>query len=99
VKAVFARYDELTKGTVTAIEQNKLGSKVAAYGIDILDADIELMTKKDSPWRATVWGQPAKRDYKAASATLQRFVQCRACASRRSTCKPAPDEPGRTVAS
>ena len=51
VKAVFAPYDELTKGTVSAIEQNKLGSKVAAYGIDISNADIELMTKKDSPGR------------------------------------------------
>ena len=58
VKAVFAPYDELTKGTVTAIEQNKLGSKVAAYGIDISNADIELMTKKDSPWKATATTDP-----------------------------------------
>ncbi len=59
VKAVFAPYDELTKGTVTAIEQNKLSSKVAAYGIDISDADIELMTKKDSPWKATATTDPS----------------------------------------
>ncbi len=59
VKAVFAPYDELTKGTVTAIEQNQLGSKVAAYGIDISDADIELMTKKDSPWKATATTDPS----------------------------------------
>jgi simple sugar transport system substrate-binding protein len=59
VKAVFAPYDELTKGTVTAIEQNKLGSKAAAYGIDISDADIELMTKKDSPWKATATTDPS----------------------------------------
>jgi simple sugar transport system substrate-binding protein len=59
VKAVFAPYDELTKGTVTAIEQNKLGSKVAAYGIDISNADIELMTKKDSPWKATATTDPS----------------------------------------
>ena len=58
VEAVFAPYDELTKGTVTAIEQNKLGSKVAAYGIDISKADIELMTKKDSPWKATATTDP-----------------------------------------
>ena len=58
VKAVFAPYDELTKGTVTAIEQNKLSSKVAAYGIDISNADIELMTKKDSPWKATATTDP-----------------------------------------
>ena len=59
MKAVFAPYDELTKGTVTAIEQNKLGSKVAAYGIDISNADIELMTKKDSPWKATATTDPS----------------------------------------
>jgi simple sugar transport system substrate-binding protein len=59
VKAVFAPYDELTKGTVSAIEQNKLGSKVAAYGIDISNADIELMTKRDSPWKATATTDPS----------------------------------------
>ncbi len=59
VRAVFAPYDELTKGTVSAIEQNKLGSKVAAYGIDISNADIELMTKENSPWRATATTDPS----------------------------------------
>ena len=59
VKAVFAPYDELTKGAVTGIEQNKLGAKVAAYGIDISNADIELMTKKDSPWKATATTDPS----------------------------------------
>jgi simple sugar transport system substrate-binding protein len=59
VKAVFAPYDELTKGAISGIEQNKLGSKVAAYGIDISDADIELMTKKDSPWKATATTDPS----------------------------------------
>ena len=59
VKAVFAPYDELTKGAVTAIERTKLGSKVAAYGIDISDADIDLMTKKDSPWKATATTDPS----------------------------------------
>ena len=59
VRAVFAPYDELTKGTVTAIEQTKLGAKVAAYGIDISNADIELMTKKDSPWKATATTDPS----------------------------------------
>ena len=59
VKAVFAPYDELTKGTISAIERNKLGSKVAAYGIDISNADIELMTKKDSPWKATATTDPS----------------------------------------
>ena len=50
---------EEVKGTVTAIEQNHLGSKVAAYGIDISNADIELMTKKDSPWKATATTDPS----------------------------------------
>jgi len=59
VKAVFAPYDELTKGAVRAIEQNKLGPKVAAYGIDISDADIELMTKEGSPWKATATTDPS----------------------------------------
>jgi simple sugar transport system substrate-binding protein len=59
VKAVFAPYDELTKGTVSAIEQTKLGAKVAAYGIDISNADIDLMTKKDSPWKATATTDPS----------------------------------------
>jgi simple sugar transport system substrate-binding protein len=59
VKAVFAPYDEVTKGAVAAIEENRLGSKVAAYGIDISDADIELMTKQDSPWKATATTDPS----------------------------------------
>jgi simple sugar transport system substrate-binding protein len=59
VKAVFAPYDEVTKGTVEAIERNKLGTKVAAYGIDISDTDIEVMTRKDSPWKATATTDPS----------------------------------------
>jgi simple sugar transport system substrate-binding protein len=59
VKAVFAPYDEVTKGAVTAIEENKLGTKVAAYGIDISNPDIELMTRKDSPWKATATTDPS----------------------------------------
>jgi len=59
VTAVFAPYDEVTKGAVRAIEDNKLGTKVAAYGIDISNDDIALMTKKDSPWKATATTDPA----------------------------------------
>ena len=59
VKAVFAPYDEVTKGAIEGIEQNKLGAKVAAYGIDISNADIELMTKQDSPWKATATTDPS----------------------------------------
>jgi simple sugar transport system substrate-binding protein len=59
VKAVFAPYDEVTKGAVTGIERNDLGAKVAAYGIDISDADIGLMTKDKSPWKATATTDPS----------------------------------------
>src|SRR5262249_43931292 len=68
VKAIFAPYDELTKGTVTAIEQNRMGT-VAAYGIDISNTDIELMTKKDSPWKA-----PATTDPHAVGAAVTRTM-------------------------
>ncbi len=59
VKAIFAPYDELTQATLSAIEQNNLSLKVAVYGIDISNADIELMTKKDSPWKATAATDPS----------------------------------------
>ena len=58
VKAIFAPYDELTKATLSALEQANLSLKVATYGIDISDADIELMTKKESPWKATATTDP-----------------------------------------
>ena len=58
VKAIFSAYDELAKGAISAIEKKGLSQKVAAYGIDISNADIELMTKKDSPWKATGTADP-----------------------------------------
>ena len=58
VKGIFAAYDELAKGAISAVEQNGLSRKVATYGIDISNADIELMTKKDSPWKATGTADP-----------------------------------------
>jgi simple sugar transport system substrate-binding protein len=59
VKAIFAPYDELTKAALSAIEQNDLSLEVAAYGIDISNADIEIMTKKGSPWKATATTDPS----------------------------------------
>jgi simple sugar transport system substrate-binding protein len=59
VKGVFAPYDEVTKGTVEGIERHGLSAKVAAYGIDISDADIAVMTKKGSPWKATATTDPS----------------------------------------
>lgn len=58
VTAIFAPYDELTKGTVSAIEQNTLQTEIRVYGIDISNADIEVMTKADSPWVATATTDP-----------------------------------------
>jgi simple sugar transport system substrate-binding protein len=54
VVAVYAPYDELSKATLSALNQNpNLKGKVKVYGADISTADIELMTKEGSPWVAT----------------------------------------------
>ena len=58
VSAIFAPYDELGKGTISAIYQNKLQKSVKVYGIDISNADIEIMTKAGSPWTATAGTDP-----------------------------------------
>lgn len=58
VAGIFAPYDELAKGTISAVYQNNLQSKVKVYGIDISNADIEVMTKADSPWMATACTDP-----------------------------------------
>lgn len=58
IRAIFAPYDELTKGTVSAINDNGLADKIWAYGIDISNADIEVMTAEGSPWKATATTDP-----------------------------------------
>lgn len=58
VRAIFAPYDELTKGTVAAIRENNLQTEIWAYGIDISNADIEVMTADESPWKATATTDP-----------------------------------------
>lgn len=58
ITAIFAPYDEFTKGTVSAIEQSNLQTEIKAYGIDISNADIEVMTRDDSPWVATATTDP-----------------------------------------
>ncbi len=58
VTAIFAPYDELTKGTVSAILENGLEAQISAYGIDISNADIEVMTADGSPWMATATTDP-----------------------------------------
>ena len=53
VVAIYAPYDELTKATLSALDQAGMKAKVKAYGADISTADIELMTAEGSPWVAT----------------------------------------------
>lgn len=53
VVAIYAPYDELTKGTLSALEQAKMTDKVKVYGADISAADIELMKADGSAWKAT----------------------------------------------
>ncbi|PRY67121.1 monosaccharide ABC transporter substrate-binding protein (CUT2 family) [Glaciihabitans tibetensis] len=53
VQAIFAPYDEITKGVVQAVSQNNLSSSVKVYGIDISNADLEVINAENSPWVAT----------------------------------------------
>ena len=53
VVAIYAPYDELSKATLSALEQANMKSKVKVYGADISAADIELMRADGSPWVAT----------------------------------------------
>ena len=59
VQAIFAPYDEITKGVVQAVRQNNLQDKVKVYGIDISNADIEVITADGSPWVATSATDPS----------------------------------------
>ncbi|MCU1570403.1 MAG: sugar transporter substrate-binding protein [Naasia sp.] len=59
VQAIFAPYDEITKGVVQAVQQNNLQDKVKVYGIDISNADIEVITGDGSPWVATSATDPS----------------------------------------
>lgn len=59
VQAIFAPYDEITKGVVQAVLQNNLQDKVKVYGIDISNADIEVITADGSPWVATSATDPS----------------------------------------
>lgn len=54
VTAIYAPYDELSKATLSAIEQNPgLKGRISVYGADISTADIALMVADGSPWKAT----------------------------------------------
>ncbi|WP_372593382.1 substrate-binding domain-containing protein [Actinotalea sp.] len=52
IKAIYAPYDEFTKGTLSALEQIDR-TDVLVYGADISAADIELMRAEGSQWVAT----------------------------------------------
>lgn len=60
VEAIFAPYDEIAKGVVQAVQQNGLEDEVRVYGIDISNADIEVMTAEGSPWVATSATDPVQ---------------------------------------
>lgn len=59
VAAIFAPYDELTKGAVSAVRGNGLEDDIRVYGVDISTADIEIMTAEGSPWVATATTDPS----------------------------------------
>jgi simple sugar transport system substrate-binding protein len=59
VAAVFAPYDELAKATVVAVQNDNLAGKVKVYGIDISNADIQILTENNSPWVATAGTDPS----------------------------------------
>ncbi len=59
VTGIFAPYDELTKGTLVGIKNNNLSDKIKVYGIDISNADLELMNQPGGPWVATAATDPA----------------------------------------
>lgn len=58
IAGIFAPYDELTKGTVSAVRQNGREGEIKVYGVDISTADIEVMTAEGSPWVATATTDP-----------------------------------------
>jgi simple sugar transport system substrate-binding protein len=53
VVAIYAPYDEFTKGTLTGLDQVPGTEDVLVYGADISNADIELMRAEGSRWVAT----------------------------------------------
>lgn len=53
IVAIYAPYDEFTKGTLTGLDQVKGTEDIKVYGADISNADIELMRAEGSRWVAT----------------------------------------------
>jgi simple sugar transport system substrate-binding protein len=59
INAYFAPYDEFGKGVIMALEEMRKTDKIRVYTADISTQDIQLMTKKGSPWAATAATNPA----------------------------------------
>lgn len=53
IQAIYAPYDEFTKGTLSGLDQVPGTENVKVYGADISNADIELMKAPGSRWIAT----------------------------------------------
>lgn len=53
IKAIYAPYDELAKGTLSGLDQVSGTDDINVYGADISNADIELMKAEGSRWKAT----------------------------------------------
>jgi simple sugar transport system substrate-binding protein len=54
INVVVATYDEFAKGAVRAIIGAGKADKIAVYGVDVANEDIQLMIADGSPWKATV---------------------------------------------
>ncbi|TQO20681.1 simple sugar transport system substrate-binding protein [Rhodoglobus vestalii] len=59
VEAIFAPYDEITKGAVAAVLQAGKEDQIKVYGIDISNADMQVMLGEGSPWIATAASDPS----------------------------------------
>lgn len=53
VQAIYAPYDEFSKGTLSGLDQIAGTEDIKVYGADISNADIELMAAEGSRWVAT----------------------------------------------
>ncbi len=51
--AILALWDELARGAVKAVQEAGAAGRVAVYGVDITEDDLQLMVEPGSPWLAT----------------------------------------------
>ncbi len=74
VEAIFAPYDEIAKGVVQAVRDNNLQDKVKVYGIDVSNADLEVIRGEGSPWVATAATDPSAVGAAVVRATALRLA-------------------------